>query len=158
MALAGGVGHRVLAEAIGRIRVRAAREELRNHRRIAAVGRRHERRDAVRRGDVHVGARGEHRLRGREVVLLERDEERRLAEAIARLGRSAGGQRVLDRGRVGIARGGEKLHVHRYVILGACRAKRGGGKRRDGEASQRSERHEFLRRCVAQGAFARPRE
>ena len=60
VALAGGVGHRVLLEAVDGIDVGAAGQERRDHLRLARVRCRHQRRDTVHGRQIDVGAGVEH--------------------------------------------------------------------------------------------------
>ena len=102
--LAGGIRHRVLIETIDRVLVRPAREQGRYHLDLSVVGCRHQRRDAVHGGDVHVCSRGDHRARHRVVILLECDNKCCFAQTVARVGRSTVLERAADAGGVGVAR------------------------------------------------------
>jgi hypothetical protein len=117
-ALARGVGHRGLVQPVAGVDVGAAAQEVAHDVRAACICRRHQRRHPVDRRLVHVGAGGEQRRCELGVTVLQHDEQRRLAEAIAGVDRGALAQRALEQDGVGRARGHEQPGVDRDVVLG----------------------------------------
>ena len=123
MALVGGHAH-----AIDEVGARTRGEQPLDDGRGAGVGRRHQRRHAFERRLVDVGAFLQHRLDDREVALLGGEQERGLAQAIARRRRRAGLEDALDLCEVALARTDEQLRVQGRI---ARRLRRRG--ERDGE-------------------------
>ena len=131
VALAGGVGHRVLLETIDGVDIGTTGQERRDHLHLTRVGCRHQGRDTVQGRQIDVRAGLEHGIGHAEFVLLERNQQRRLAEPVARVGGGALLQFTREGRGIRVAGGEQQPRVDAQVLLA------GEGRRGDAEQCRR---------------------
>ena len=132
----GGVNHGRFSDPVHRRAFCAFFKQHFHELRVARETRRHQRRHARKVGEIHVRPSFDGEPRHVAVAILQRDQERRIAQAVARVHRRTALQQPLHRSEVALPRCNKKLGVGGKILC-ARRSGREQAKRQSQLANQR---------------------